>query len=313
VSLADLRASLAGEEPAAEEPAVEVEQPWGVAQVVTPSGLEIYFQHGPKRLYRIRNLEDEDLAEWFTVPSPSGILDCLNKGGLPWWGMKVGILGALHTVTEQDFQALLEAEKEGAVTVDHPLVDAIVKRLQAQKLDVNGVKEDAGDRGTSAHHALENYADIGTIPDPSFYPEHERGYIAGLAEFLKDANPHILFSEVMVGAWERGGWAGRFDAVANLDFAGEVVVKTYPKKKPKRAKVGGVWLLDLKTGKGVYEGYKLQTAAYAHGFQACGYGQLDHAGVVRLTHDGKYELVEVEATYEDFLEVLDVHHVIKRI
>ena len=98
-----------------------------------------------------------------------------------------------------------------------------------------------------------------------------------------------------------------------------VVTKTYPKKAPIRARVSGRWLLDLKTSKGVYPSYKIQVAAYAQGLYECGYGLVDHAGIVRVTEDGRYELVEAKgkdgqpATYEDFVNVLETHRTIERL
>ena len=90
-------------------------------------------------------------------------------------------------------------------------------------------------------------------------------------------------------------------------------------KKPKMGEVSGKWLLDLKTSKDVYAGYKIQTAGYRQGLLECGYGEVDHAGIVRVTRDGKYELVEAkdksggDVTYEDFLNVLSVYRTIRRI
>ncbi len=93
MSLAALRAELAG------EPApVVVEEPMGVARVVTPSGLKIYYQAAPKRLYRIRKpvgLSEGmwEYGEWTEVPSVSTVLEVLEKGGLSWWGQGVGVAG----------------------------------------------------------------------------------------------------------------------------------------------------------------------------------------------------------------------------
>lgn len=308
MSLADLRASLeetsagapvAGDEPAS---APAEEQPYGVAQVVTPSGLEIYYQAGPKRLYRIRQHYAHD---WVDISnSISEVLDVLGKGGLPWWGMKVGVAGALQVCTEVDFTS----DKE-LLDLDGAYLQEIIDRLTAAKLTVNHVKESAGDRGTNVHKALERYAETGVMPDPQFWPANERGYVEGVAEFIRDAQPKIELSEVMVASLE--GWAGRFDAVAEIDA--EVNVRCYPKRKPKRERVTGRWLLDLKTSKGVYESYKIQVAAYRQGLIECGYGDVDHAGIVRVTRDGKYELVESEAVYQDFLNVLATYHTVRRL
>lgn len=327
MSLAALREELSGKESASElaatstpseaspegnDGALEAEEAaYGVAQVVTPAGLEIYYQAGPKRLYRVRAeaLRPEEEGgyptDWREVISVSTVLDVLEKGGLSWWGMKVGVLGALHVLNEDDFARLSDD-----MTVDSDLIAEIVSRLTEEKRTVNHVKSAAGDRGTNVHTALEAYADTGVIPDPQFYPAHERGYVEGVVAFLRAADPEIVMSEVMVAS-ATDGWAGRFDAVAILDNV-EVVVKTYPKKKPKTERLSGRWLLDLKTSKGVYESYRIQTAAYRRGLVECGYGDVDHLGIVRVTSDGKYEVVESHATYEDFQGVLAAKRAVDR-
>jgi hypothetical protein len=293
-----------------------VEEPWGVSQVLTPSELEIFYQAGPKRLYRIRDIADptgqiiyHDVAgtddpdfPWIEVPSVSTVLDVLEKGGLSWWGMKVGIAGALCTTAQEE----LLNDWPG---LDGPEVDVIVKRLQAANLDVNKVRDKAADRGTNVHSALESWVESSVTPNPDLFPENERGYVQGLVAFINDAHPHPLHSELMVASTE--GFAGRFDLLANLDFAGSVVTKTYPKRAPIRSDVSGAWLLDLKTSKDVYPSYHLQLAAYRQAMTECGYGEADHAGVVRVTADGRYELVESTATFEDFLHVLRTYHVVK--
>lgn len=273
------------------------EEPWGVARSVTPSGLEIYYQAGPKRLYRVDGGE---------VPSVSTILEVLDKGGLSWWGMTIGVQGICELIQENDAD-FAQALHYALMERDVPW---LVELLKTHKLTVNHVKNDAADRGTNVHSALESWYETGTIPDPQFYPEHERGYVQGLVEFLTDADPIGRMSEVMVASNEHG-YAGRFDMVAHIE--GDVVVKAYPKRPPKRAQVSGTWLLDLKTSKGVYPSYHLQLAAYRAALLECGYEPVDHAGVVRVTADGRYELVEGRAFHDQFLSVLAVHHAIKEI
>lgn len=187
--------------------------------------------------------------------------------------------------------------------------ESIEVLLKEHRLTVNHVKGKAADRGTNVHSALELYAETGTLPNPENYPENESGYVRGLVEFLKDTQPSVYHSELMVASAE--GFAGRFDMVASL--AGEGVVKTYPKRTDKREEVSGSWLLDLKTSKGVYPSHHLQLAGYEGAMEECGYGPVDHTGVVRVTDDGRYELVKGRAIFEDFLAVLDVYRIIRRL
>lgn len=105
MKLSDLRPQAATEatpgDTVTPEPAVE--EPWGVAQTVTPSGIEIYYQAGPKRLYRIRQpvgLSEGmwEYSDWVDVPSASTVLQVLEKGGLSIWGQRVGTDGVLELV-----------------------------------------------------------------------------------------------------------------------------------------------------------------------------------------------------------------------
>jgi hypothetical protein len=288
-----------------------VTEPTGVAQVLTPSGIEVYYQSGPKRLYRIRNTQECGCTAtpflWQEVPSVSTVLGVLDKPALVWWGQRIGVSGAINVLHEAP-----EAWSKRAIELDHDsFVAAIVDELKERKLTVNHQRDKAADRGTNVHSALESWAETGITPDPRFFPENERGYVQGLVNFINDAHPHPLQSEVMVASLD--GFAGRFDLLANLDFAGKVVTKTYPKKEDIRSDISGAWLLDLKTSKDVYPSYHLQLAAYMRGLGECGYGLPEHAGVVRVTDDGRYELVECRAIYEDFKRVLDAYNSIERI
>ncbi len=272
-----------------EKPPPEQEQPFGVSEVTTPSGLSIYYQAGPKRLYRLNGEE---------VPSVSQVLDILEKGGLSWWGMKVGIQGVFTLANEHGREILVG-----------DTVEDIVDLFKQHKLTVNDVKGKAADRGTNVHTALETWVSTGVTPDPRFFPQSERGYVQGLVAFINDAHPFARQSELMVASTD--GYAGRFDLFAHLD--GEVVTKTYPKRSPIRANVSGAWLLDLKTSKSVYSSYHLQLAAYDHAMSECGYGEADEMGVVRVTADGRYELVVGKAGYVDFLHILSAYRVLKSI
>jgi hypothetical protein len=132
--------------------------------------------------------------------------------------------------------------------------------------------------------------------------------VAGLLDFLVDAKPKVLHSELMVAS-SGYGFAGRFDMVAEVDA--NVITKTYPKRLPVVERITGRILFDLKTSKGVYPSYHIQTAGYVGAYAECGYGEVDDMAVVRVTDDGRYEVVRGRADYDDFLKVLDVYRVVK--
>lgn len=288
--------------------------PSGISDVVTPSGLEIHYEAAPKRLYKIRQIPeiepgifvydhilDSNNTDWREVPSVSTITDVISKP-LQWWGMRVGVEGV---------QALYRKYEDADMVLERD-VDTVVQMLTEHNLTVNhnwDATNRATNRGTNVHKALEFFADTSINPNPDFYPENERGYVSGLVAFLRDSGAAPVMSEVMVASLD--GYAGRFDLVCNLD--GEVVTKLYPKKSPVRTQPSGSWLIDLKTSSGVWPSYHCQVAGYLHALEECGYPVPDHAGMLRVTNDGRYELVECEATYEDFLNALSLYSSVKRI
>lgn len=299
-------ASAEGEAQAS-PPAPKKDEPTGVVEVTTPTGIQIYFQQGPKRLYRV--LEPNINATWREVSSPSTILEVLEKGGLSWWGMKVGIEGVVRLIKEHGLVVNPDIELVNPAG----FVDEVVEQLKTQKLTVNHVKGQAADRGTNVHTALESWVESGVLPDPKFFPDNEAGYVKGLVQFIKDTQPVPEHSELMVASTEYG-YAGRFDLVAELTGT-KYVSKVYPKNPSivNTLQPGGRWLLDLKTSKDDYPSYHLQLAAYEHAMVESGYGQVDQRGLVRVTADGKYELAVGVALPEEFAAVMEVDRIIKRI
>lgn len=287
--------------------------PFGVAQVVTPSGIEIYFQAGPKRLYRLRDINIADsqrtpLTDWIVVPSMSDVKDILDKPALPWWGMKIGIQSTLDVLGgESDFA-------QTARYVGWPEFDQVLEEIKSQKLTVNHVRDKAGDRGTNVHKALELWADTGTIPVPDVFGPEERGYVQGLKDFLYDSEATPLASEVMVGSLE-WGFAGRFDLIAEIPEGRHVFVHRTKKGRGDRCEEipAGKWLLDLKTSKDVYASHMLQLAGYELAYQEC-YGEdTDFQGVIQVSEDGRYKLVQSRATPYHFKSLKQLYDSLKEI
>lgn len=282
---------------------------WGVHQTVTPSGIEIYYQAGPKRLYRIRDINIADsqrtpLTDWIDVPSVSEILDILNKPGLPWWGMKVGVEGVRELV------------QSGALDHDWDLMvptEEVVDLLTKNKLTVNHVRDKAGDRGSAVHDALELWADEDIMPNPDVFSPDDKGYVEGLKQFIIDSAFDPMMCEVMVASL-KSRVAGRFDMGGIIPANAEIVVKSYPKRKSVRSReMGGDWMIDLKTSKGVYEAHHLQLAGYnlcleeSHGFL------YPRQGVLHVFADGRYELIECKANEDDWYNVRNLYDTMKRL
>lgn len=263
-------------------------EPYGVTETVTPIGWELYFQSGPKRLYRIDGEE---------VPSITQALDILGAFGAgAWWGQGIGIAGAGAFYRET---RALEASDA-----------AVLEWMRVRKLTTNHTTDKAADRGSSVHAALEAWADAGAPPLPSVYPEEHQGWVSALLQFVTDTGATPLMSEVMVGH-KTDGFAGRFDLLAKIPKGARYVEKTFPKRDPVYREVDRDenWLIDLKTKseKGaVLAKYHLQVAAYETAFIECGYGaehNIDRKGILIATVDGRYMLVEGKAQYRHFLAV----------
>lgn len=277
---------------------------------VTPSGIPVYYQSKPKRLYRIGGFDARDYTDseeamtallqsashaneedWREVPSVTTVLGVLDKPALVWWGQRIGMGGALELL------------REGVLRDD---LDAMIDELTARKITVNHVRDKAGDRGQAVHDALENWARHGHMPDPSIYPEEQEGYVRGLVAFLRDvpsAEPEG--AEVLVASSEHG-YAGRYDLRIRTSKEHEVVVRRTATKVRKRALLPGLLLADLKTSKGIYGSHSRQLEAYEQASVESGYEPTDGRGILKVSPDGTYEFVRSWATFEDFRVVLDV-------
>jgi hypothetical protein len=271
--------------------------------VYTPSGISVFFEAEPKRRYEVNGKE---------VPSVTTILDVLERGGLKWWGMKVGVEGVLELIEQQEAYGSrapigLMVPMENQPSFEKATAKRVVELLKKHSLTVNDVRDKAGTRGTGVHNALEAWASTEDLPEPEKAPDDEKGFVTGLVRFLTDAQPRSLASEVMVGSVEHG-YAGRFDLMMELTEPRDIVARHYPIKKDlvKRAPAG-IYRVDLKTSAAekpkVYEQAHLQIEAYEHAAVECGYQDSDYRAILLLTPDGGYEFVRSRASFDHFLAV----------
>jgi hypothetical protein len=100
-------------------------------------------------------------------------------------------------------------------------------------------RDTAADVG-SRIHLLAEQINRGIEPAVS---TDEAPFIASYRQFLADFSPRFLAIEEMVCTLRHGGWAGTLDGIAVIG--------------------GEIWMLDLKTGAGLYPETGLQLAAYA--------------------------------------------------
>ena len=280
---------------------------------ITPNGTEIYFQAEPKRLYKLwaADVGELDKLPGLEVPSVTDVLGCLDKPGLVHWGQRVGVEGVLELFSRQH----LVARENGEVFIPFGYVapidaDGVLTLLKEHKLTISYVKNEAGERGTLVHTCLEEWVAHGTLPVPSFWPEHLQGYIEGLRKFLLDLGPlKTKHAEVMVGSLAYG-FAGRYDLEAVVPEGREFTLRLGSpggRRPDERDTFSGRTLFDLKTSGKVYNTHFLQLEAYELARLECGYHPTKQRVVVRVTVDGQYEARVSPATSGQFLSVLGAY------
>lgn len=162
----------------------------------------------------------------------------------------------------------------------------------------------ASGRGTDVHAVMEAMAKYGQVPDIG---EERAGWVRGLRRFWLDHAPVPVWVEVSVYSRRPGlKYAGTLDLIVWLRNADTGLWE--------------LWLVDLKTGKGVYGDMALQQAAYRY----ADYGivgdtsegpwrrerlpKVQRTGILNVREDGSYDLVELETAttaLEDFAACQD--------
>jgi hypothetical protein len=214
---------------------------------------------------------------------------------------------------------------------DRAIIDAMLEKKNGRKAALDYLKQsryrDAGgkaDRGTVVHAAVEAYlagkkVDLDHVQhqlEEKDVPEHlwaaTYKMIDGVTEFLFDFEPEVLRSESTIYSREHG-YAGTLDILAKVRI-GKTVLPA---------------VLDIKTGKSIYNEVAMQLAAYGRGdFVGLDDGTEElllpsgdpvrHGICIRPTASGKYEHANFDLTDEVFdkflacLELADVDRVLAR-
>lgn len=138
-------------------------------------------------------------------------------------------------------------------------------------------RDKAADLGSLIHDYAEAHVLGAARPEA---PPEAQAHLAHFNAFLEDYQPEYVMTEATVFN-RRYGWAGTLDAIA--DIAGER------------------WLIDYKTGKGIYAESAVQLSAYRNGeFVGMPDGteapvpEVERCGVLHLTPTG-YSLIPVQA------------------
>jgi hypothetical protein len=163
-------------------------------------------------------------AIYSPLPSVTTIIKVIDKSGpLVGWAKRETAACAVRNLDA--LIAMREAGGDAAAT-------DWLKRIPDYQRD------SAADVGTRVHKLVEQLA-LGVEP---VVTAEEAPFVDGYRRFLADYRPHFLAVEEMVCSL-RHGYAGTLDAVAVIG--------------------GETWVLDVKTGSGVYAETGLQLAAYA--------------------------------------------------
>lgn len=186
-------------------------------------------------------------------------------------------------------------------------VNELAKRLEPAELLslIKGkpwmARDKAADLGSLVHDIAEQYAVTGELPDLAVIREEARKKAAQYFAFLEQVQPSFHAIEGIVFN-RRFGYAGAFDAIMDINH-------------PLSGTVGR-YIVDIKTGKGVYAEAALQQAAYRYGeFIAVGdeevpMPEVDGALILHLQQT-QWRLVPVDTSESSFNTFRAALHVAK--
>ncbi|MDR5730557.1 MAG: hypothetical protein RB191_24375 [Terriglobia bacterium] len=247
---------------------------------------------------------------------------------LSWHGQTRGVIGVkgLLRIPKYDVQQMNPGEIKRACEIENIHADAITARkrlatilrydintmssfeiteaLKREKLTVNDHRDQAAAGGTVVHKALEDYINLGTLPNAGAVPENKRASIQGLAKFILEFRPEFVASEVRTLSVKHG-YAGTFDFLAHIHGELHEVPKrgggSYVKLRPNPA--AKLFILgDMKNSKWVYPtSHFPQLEAYEGARLEIGEPPTDVRAVLWLNADGDMELVPSTASFDDFL------------
>lgn len=216
-----------------------------------------------------------------SVPSVTGLI----KGGIPAPAL---VNWAARTVAEYVADNPSDVEQLRAMG-RAPMVAAL-KEVPRQKRDAAALK------GTDIHKIAERIIHGDDVEVPADYVAHVQGYVDWLDRFAVEP----VLTECSVG--NRVHWyAGRFDLIADLG--------------------GDRWLLDAKTGSGIYSEAAIQTDAYRNAefyvtddepdVELALPDGITRLGAVHITESGS-TLVPLQSDGEPFRDFLHAAYISKR-
>lgn len=224
------------------------------------------------------------------VPSVTTIINyTVSKPALVEWAYSVGVRETFHLMNDDhEFSPLSPGEVK-------------LKLAENGKTHKDEMEQAAG-RGTAVHNVLEAIAK----GEDFEYKVEYKPYVETLKKFLDDYQPTFHTSEMKVASLKHE-YAGQFDGICTIG--------AHPPRRKHEDLTGQTVLLDLKTNKDgrVYaETHLPQVEAYKNAYLEMGGDPIDHAFVVGVGLDGKYQPCVSYASFNTFHAILNLYNELKR-
>ena len=257
---------------------------------------------GSGRYYQVAVLDQgkRPVGVPIDLPSVTTILDAMKKGGLDWWGHKIGVTGVIDLLV----QGKLDPEQLGEMPLELA-AEQVYEQLKADAVHTPAAAlSGAGSRGSNVHDIAEQLLKTGTLPKPDAVPQHQHGYIKGMAAWWQEKwFDKVVHTELPVFSLTHK-YAGTLDGLVTIDPKVAVIPGT-----PRHA------VIDFKTNKKgeVYDSHLLQVTAYGHACLEMGLvSELPIGVVIAFGEAGNHKQVLSGCELDDFLKVKDVWHYMER-
>lgn len=201
-----------------------------------------------------------------------------NRRGPFYWIEKDGVEKNYLSVTK----VLSVIDKSGPLMwwASEQVYDAMCKDPSLSKEEAMASFRQTGksarDRGTQVHRAVENYKKGGNMVTND---EELKPYIEAFKSWISDNDVEVIENERTVVS-EKYRYAGTLDMLAMVN--------------------GKKLLIDLKTGKNLYNEVHLQTSAYREALSENGV-EVDGVNALLLKEDGTYVFQENKEQFKAFL------------
>lgn len=263
----------------------------------------------------VYSIGGERVAGVSSVAKIGGAEDSFSIGAA--WGFRIGYEGAFDVFAED----LLPPESRCWLPGSK---DELRAHLKRRDLTPWAKRDQAAERGSSVHDALEELAQNDVVPVPEKYPEAERGHVRSILRWFLAFRPRFVATEVQVAS-RTHLFAGRYDLRVLID-ARKLIPLVVGHETPQAdrirelaaEKAPALCLVDLKTSKGIYPTTHFpQLAGYELAGVEMGFPPTDCQLVLNTNEDGSFDVAKDVAVSwaqpEDFLDLLGAYRAIKRL